>query len=442
MATIRCSATTRLTAPPSWTWERTAAGSTTTQLETYLDRLYALDEGANQIYRYPPGQYDQPPGNWFDEGTEVNIVDARSLRIDGDIWILFDDGKVVRYRDGEQLPYSLDDSVALPADPVDLWVGQDADSALYVVDAAEQSVLLFDKDTGGYRGQFRAAEGTPLQDLRGLFIDNVRDRIFLLTGDRPLSAAKSPLNCARLEPTRLSRFRESFFSVLYSSSLCLVAFNWAQPPPPPRRKIGRAAIVFTLLYAIGVLGLAVTGGLRLHDWARQRIVQMSVLNMLAEPASPSAVSAAHPQRRSSSSQGWPPQLRCRWSRPLWQPWSRSTSCCWAPMSGPTSAGPSRTDTMIVLSVNPETGALGMISLPRDLWVPIPGQGITTKINTAYMLGELNNYPGGGPQMVKDTVSSFLGRPVDYFVQVNFDGFREIVDLIGGVDIDSSAHHSR
>lgn len=158
-------------------WQRT------TQLETYLDRLYALDEGANQIYRYPPGEYDQPPRNWFGAGTEVNIANARSLRIDGDIWILYADGKVVRYRDGEQVPFSLDDSVALPANPVDLWVGQDADSTLYVADAAGASLLLFDKDSGAYRGQFRAAEGTALQGLRAVFVDNIRDRLFLLTAD-------------------------------------------------------------------------------------------------------------------------------------------------------------------------------------------------------------------------------------------------------------------
>ncbi len=91
--------------------------------------------------------------------------------------------------------------------------------------------------------------------------------------------------------------------------------------------------------------------------------------------------------------------------------------------------------MILLSVNPTDGAASMLSLPRDLWVPIPGQGITTKINTAYRIGALDGYPGGGAQLAKDTVSSFVGQPVDYYIRVNFDGFREIVDLIGGIDID-------
>ncbi len=75
----------------------------------------------------------------------------------------------------------------------------------------------------------------------------------------------------------------------------------------------------------------------------------------------------------------------------------------------------------------------MLSLP-DLWLPIPGLGFSSKINTAYQLGETEGYPGGGPQLAKDTVSSFIGQPVQYFVRVNFQGFVELVDLIGGVDV--------
>jgi LCP family protein required for cell wall assembly len=76
---------------------------------------------------------------------------------------------------------------------------------------------------------------------------------------------------------------------------------------------------------------------------------------------------------------------------------------------------------------------GMLSLPRDLWVPIPGFD-TNKINLAYSIGEEENYRGGGAQLVKDTVSSFIGQPVQYYVRVNFHGFVELIDLIGGVDV--------
>jgi polyisoprenyl-teichoic acid--peptidoglycan teichoic acid transferase len=94
----------------------------------------------------------------------------------------------------------------------------------------------------------------------------------------------------------------------------------------------------------------------------------------------------------------------------------------------------RTDTMILLSLDPTSQTAGMLSLPRDLWVPIPGFSFSTKINTAYPIGETRGYPGGGAQLAKDTVSSFIGQPIQYYVRINFQGFVEMIDLIGGVDV--------
>ncbi|MBV7335675.1 LCP family protein [Chloroflexi bacterium TSY] len=96
----------------------------------------------------------------------------------------------------------------------------------------------------------------------------------------------------------------------------------------------------------------------------------------------------------------------------------------------------RTDTLILLTLNPKTRTAGMLSLPRDLWVPIPlhtGE-VSNKINMAYVLGEEYRYPGGGAQLAMDTVSRFVGQPIDYYVRLNFHGFIELVDLIGGIDI--------
>jgi LCP family protein required for cell wall assembly len=90
--------------------------------------------------------------------------------------------------------------------------------------------------------------------------------------------------------------------------------------------------------------------------------------------------------------------------------------------------------MILLTFDPQNQTAGMLSLPRDLWVPIPGFGYETKINTAYALGEEYGYAGGGAQLAKDTVSSFIGQPVQYYAKVNFNGFVELVNLIGGVDV--------
>ena len=153
------------------------------QLEVYLDRLYVLDEEANQIYRYAPGDYTSAPVPWFPETTKVNLRGVRSMRIDGDIWLLYDDGKVVRYHAGEQVPFGLDDSVALPTQAVDLFVTNAADGVVYVADAADERLLMFSKADGSYLGQLQPAEGRPLRGLRGLFIDEARESLFLLTDE-------------------------------------------------------------------------------------------------------------------------------------------------------------------------------------------------------------------------------------------------------------------
>jgi polyisoprenyl-teichoic acid--peptidoglycan teichoic acid transferase len=97
-------------------------------------------------------------------------------------------------------------------------------------------------------------------------------------------------------------------------------------------------------------------------------------------------------------------------------------------------GSGNTDTMILLTLDPQHQTAGMLSLPRDLYVPLPGYGYNAKINTAYRIGEVTNYPNGGAQLAKDTVSSFIGEPVHYFVKVNFQGFVDLIDMIGGVDL--------
>ncbi len=95
---------------------------------------------------------------------------------------------------------------------------------------------------------------------------------------------------------------------------------------------------------------------------------------------------------------------------------------------------SRTDSIMVITLNPEDSTLGMFSLPRDLLVTVPGFGDVVKINMVHVLGEIRQYPGGGPQLLKETVEDLLGYPVDYYVRMNFDGFRQVIDLIGGIDI--------
>ncbi len=92
-----------------------------------------------------------------------------------------------------------------------------------------------------------------------------------------------------------------------------------------------------------------------------------------------------------------------------------------------------TDTLILLTVDPISKTAGMMSIPRDMWVNIPGFGYS-RINTAWSLGKGSKLPGGGPGLAMKTVSHFIGVPVDYYVQVDFDTFVDVINLIGGVDV--------
>ncbi|MCW5876725.1 MAG: LCP family protein [Anaerolineales bacterium] len=101
------------------------------------------------------------------------------------------------------------------------------------------------------------------------------------------------------------------------------------------------------------------------------------------------------------------------------------------------SGAARSDTMILLSVDPVAKTAGMMSVPRDLWAVIPGF-TPNKINTAYYLGELHKIPGGGPALAMRTVEQTLGVPIDYYAVIDFDSFVRFIDLIGGVKINVPA----
>ena len=96
-------------------------------------------------------------------------------------------------------------------------------------------------------------------------------------------------------------------------------------------------------------------------------------------------------------------------------------------------GPWRTDTIILGTIDPQSKMAGMLSIPRDLWVPIPGYG-ESRINSANFIGDRDKYPGGGPALAVKAVEYNFGVPVHYYVLLDFDGFEKIIDTIGGIDV--------
>jgi LCP family protein required for cell wall assembly len=97
----------------------------------------------------------------------------------------------------------------------------------------------------------------------------------------------------------------------------------------------------------------------------------------------------------------------------------------------TGQGAPRSDTMILFTIDPVSKTAGMLSIPRDMWVNIPGFGYS-RINTAYSSGEGNKLPGGGPGLAIKTVEQFIGVPIQYYAQVDFKAFEEAIDAMGGL----------
>ncbi|HWO93369.1 MAG TPA: LCP family protein [Dehalococcoidia bacterium] len=102
----------------------------------------------------------------------------------------------------------------------------------------------------------------------------------------------------------------------------------------------------------------------------------------------------------------------------------------------------RSDTIVVLSIHPEQKKASMISFPRDLWVQIPegdGEVSEGRINEAYYRGQYYDYEGGGPGLVADTLTHNFGIAVDRYVVLEFEDFVELIDALGGIDIEIPDH---
>jgi len=99
---------------------------------------------------------------------------------------------------------------------------------------------------------------------------------------------------------------------------------------------------------------------------------------------------------------------------------------------PAGSAVGRSDSMILTTFVPAQGYVGMLSIPRDLWLPIPGVG-ENRVNTAHFFGEAAQ-EGGGPAAAVDAVSVNFGISLEYYIRVQFDAFRSLVDALGGVPL--------
>lgn len=104
------------------------------------------------------------------------------------------------------------------------------------------------------------------------------------------------------------------------------------------------------------------------------------------------------------------------------------------MGGKNHPGGLLSDTMIILSIDWSTKKMAMISVPRDLWVKIPNYGYA-KLNEAYYAGEKNSKTGGsGGASSSQVISEIFNLPIHYYLSADFDGFKNMIDTVGGLDI--------
>ncbi|MBM3301637.1 MAG: LCP family protein, partial [Deltaproteobacteria bacterium] len=101
------------------------------------------------------------------------------------------------------------------------------------------------------------------------------------------------------------------------------------------------------------------------------------------------------------------------------------------------SAPSRTDTILIATMDPYSNTAGMLSIPRDLWVDIPvdkTRPVADRINTTLVYAHVLKYVEGGPALAKKTIEYNFGIPIHYYVILDFMGFEKIVDTLGGIDV--------
>jgi LCP family protein required for cell wall assembly len=189
-------------------------------------------------------------------------------------------------------------------------------------------------------------------------------------------------------------------------------------------------------YVLAAVAVITAGALLLAGLLAFRV--WSAIHAISPRAQPAdLVTLVHAQRDEPGSLGWKVKHGQRINLLL------------LGYGGPGHDGPYLTDSIMLVSIRPDTHQAIMISLPRDLWVKIPAlpnnRYLMGKLNSAYAIGiDHASYPNvrsdwktptGGGDLAAATVSQITGQPIDYWVGIDFKAFRDVVDALGGVRVD-------
>ena len=166
----------------------------------YGGNLYIVDGEGDQIWRYRPDEsgYGGQPEAYFLSGTTVDLAGVQAVAIDGNIWLLFADGRLLKFFGGEQRPFDLQGVPGPLVTPTALAVQQEGDQ-LYILDAGNGRIVEITKD-GQFSRQFRARDDDFLRQATDMHLDEAARKFYIVTpnqlyvADVPEAATPAPQN--------------------------------------------------------------------------------------------------------------------------------------------------------------------------------------------------------------------------------------------------------
>ena len=168
----------------------------------YYGNLYVLDPLLSRILKHVPtdNAYTNPPSDYLSPQLEIDLTGAVDMAIDGNLYVLFADGRILKFFNGEPQPFTMEGLPTPMRSPTTVVVGgpqdPEAEGYVYVTDAGNERIVQFNKD-GGFVRQLQAKPGEPqLRNLRGIYVDEERGRIFILSGKTLWLADIPPLGGA------------------------------------------------------------------------------------------------------------------------------------------------------------------------------------------------------------------------------------------------------
>ena len=151
---------------------------------SYFGNFYLLDSQSNQIFKYEPtadGGYSNPPTAWFQ--VDVDLAGVVDMAIDGYIYLLYADGRILKFMGGEPAPFEQTELDEPLRGPTAIFTSSDEETKfLYVADAGNGRIVQFSKE-GQFIRQFRAAEAGVFDQSKSLHVDEIGSKFYILSGN-------------------------------------------------------------------------------------------------------------------------------------------------------------------------------------------------------------------------------------------------------------------